>query len=92
MVLQRLEKESDAILLRSTLCLLEVSKGGLLENELIEILAQFKEEKSSAEEQTTDYPKGQPCRRENTTTTCYHSKRLAVFQCRPMPVMSVHYM
>ena len=60
MVLQRLEKESDAILLRSTLCLLEVSKGGLLENELIEILAQFKEERSPSEEQITDYPKGQP--------------------------------
>lgn len=58
MVLRRLEKENDASLLRSTLCLLEVSKGGLLENELIEILAQFKENKSPAEEQMSDCPEG----------------------------------
>lgn len=58
MVLQRLGKESDAVLLTSTLCLLEVSKGGLLENELIEILAQFTENRSPAEEDITDSPEG----------------------------------
>ena len=38
-VLERFEKEMDKALLISTLCLLEVSRLGLLECELLEILA-----------------------------------------------------
>lgn len=37
-VLRRFEKETDRVLLISTLCLLEASRFGLLEFELLEIL------------------------------------------------------
>ena len=38
-VLERFEQESDPELLKATVCLLEVSQRGLLETELISILA-----------------------------------------------------
>jgi len=37
-VVRRLAREGDGYLVRATLCLLEVSKSGLLETELLDLL------------------------------------------------------